>query len=287
MFRRAPFQCVINFGYRKILCFRGICHDFLSNFFVSQYRNISQRNPSVQRFRNVPVAKKFMDKRGWEYQAFLLKTFCLTVPKNLVTEAFFGAIRKNSSSKKRLWIRGRRKYQYFPSKLFFSSHSAKTFLENSSVLCFRKIPVAKKFMDKRWWEYQYFPSKLFFSSHSAETFLENSSVLCFRKIPVAEKFMDKRWWEYQVFLSKTFRLTVPKSFEGEPVSVSLTSGIEKFYASEGNVTIFCRKVFVSQYRNISQRNRSVLCFRKLPVAKKFMHKKEGEVSLFTSNSFFV
>ena len=33
---------------------------------------------------------------------------------------------------------------------------------------------------------------------------------------------------------------MPKSFVGEPSSFSLISGIEKVYASEGYVTIFCR-----------------------------------------------
>ena len=41
-------------------------------------------------------------------------------------------------------------------------------------------------------------------------------------------------------------LTVPKIFVGEPFSVSLISGIEKFYAYEGNITIFYRKFVVSQ-----------------------------------------
>ena len=40
------------------------------------------------RFRNFPVAKKFMDKTGWEYQDFLLRNFCLTVPKFFVGESF-------------------------------------------------------------------------------------------------------------------------------------------------------------------------------------------------------
>ena len=34
-----------------------------------------------------------------------------------------------------------------------------------------------------------------------------------------------------------FCFTVPKNFVGEPFSVSLISGIENFYASEGYVTI--------------------------------------------------
>ena len=33
---------------------------------------------------------------------------------------------------------------------------------------------------------------------------------------------------------------MPKKFEGEPFSISLISGIEKIYAQEGYVTIFCR-----------------------------------------------
>ena len=32
-FSRGTLQCVTNFGYRKILCFRELCHDFVSNFF--------------------------------------------------------------------------------------------------------------------------------------------------------------------------------------------------------------------------------------------------------------
>ena len=37
----------------------------------------------------------------------------------------------------------------------------------------------------------------------------------------------------------------------EPFSVSLISGIENFYASEGYVTIFRRKFFVSRCRKFS------------------------------------
>ena len=63
------------------------------------------------------------------------------------------------------------------------------------------------------------------------------------------------------------------------------SGIEKFYAQEGNITIFNRKCVVSEYRKISQGNPSVLCFRKFPIAKKVMDKREGEVSRFSWESF--
>ena len=36
--------------------------------------------------------------------------------------------------------------------------------------------------------------------------------------------------EYHDFPSKNFCLTVPKNFVGEPLSASLISGMEKFYA---------------------------------------------------------
>ena len=43
---------------------------------------------------------------------------------------------------------------------------------------------------------------------------------------------------YQGFPSKIFCLTLPKNSVGGILSVSLISGIEKVYASEGYVTIF-------------------------------------------------
>ena len=62
--------------------------------------------------------------------------------------------------------------------------------------------------------------------------------------------MDKKG-EYQNFPSKIFCLTVPENFVGEPFRVSLISGIEKVYVSEGYVTIFRRNFILSHYRNIS------------------------------------
>ena len=91
--------------------------------------------------------------------------------------------------------------------------------------------------------------------------------------------------KYQEFPSKIFCLSVPKKFIGEPYRLSLISGIEKFYASEGYVTIFRRKFFVAQYRNISKRNPSMLCFRKSLVAKKFMDKRAVGVSSFSVENF--
>ena len=55
--------------------------------------------------------------------------------------------------------------------------------------------------------------------------------------------MYKREGKYQDFPSKIFCLTVPKNIVGELFSLSRISGIEKFYVSEGYVTIFCRNFF--------------------------------------------
>ena len=63
-----------------------------------------------------------------------------------------------------------------------------------------------------------------------------ASLQCFRKFGVSKNFMHNRG--YHNFPSKIFCLTVPKNFVGEPFSVSLISGIGKFYTSEGYVTIF-------------------------------------------------
>ena len=66
--------------------------------------------------------------------------------------------------------------------------------------------------------------------------------------------------------------------------MSLTSCIEKIHASEGYITSFYRKFFVSQYGKTSWGNPSVLCFRKFPVAK-FMDKRGGGYQDFPSKIF--
>ena len=70
-------------------------------------------------------------------------------------------------------------------------------------------------------------------------------MMCFGKFPVAKKFLDEKGGGYRNFPSKNFCLKVPKKFVDEPFIVSLTSGIEKIYASEGYVTIFRRNFIES------------------------------------------
>ena len=50
--------------------------------------------------------------------------------------------------------------------------------------------------------------------------------------------MDKREGEYQDFPSKIFCLTLPKNFVGKDFSVSLISGIEKIWISDGGMSRF-------------------------------------------------
>ena len=114
----------------------------------------------------------------------------------------------------------------------------------------------------------------YFLSRSSEK-LCRVTFLCY----VGEGF----WWpkslwirrrgKYQDFSSEIFCLTVPENVVGESHRVSLISGIEKFYTSEGYVTSFYRFFLSHSAEKNSQGNPSVLCFRKIPVAKMFMDKR--------------
>ena len=122
-------------------------------------------------------------------------------------------------------------------------------------VCFRKFRVSKNFMPQRGISRFSIENLL---SHSTEK-LRRGTLLCFTKILVSKKFMDKRGGgEYHDFLSKLFCLTVPKNFAGEPFSVSLISGIEKFYASESDVTILCRN-FLSHSAEKFRRGTLLCC----------------------------
>ena len=130
----------------------------------------------------------------------------------------------------------------------FLSHSAEKFRRGPQ-LCFRKFWVSKNFMHKRG-----------ISRFSVENLLTHSTEKLCRETPpcLTKILVSKKLWrltggggEFHNFLSKIFCLTVPKNFVGEPFSVSLFSGIERFCASESYVTIVCRNFFVSQCRNNS------------------------------------
>ena len=97
------------------------CHDFLSIFFVSQFRKKPLRNPSVLCFRTFPVTKKIMDKRGgvWRYQDFPSKVFRLRVPELLVGEIFCAVFRKVFGSEELYGVE-RRRIKIFRQIVFVS-----------------------------------------------------------------------------------------------------------------------------------------------------------------------
>ena len=107
------------------------------------------------------------------------------------------------------------------------------------MLCFRKFPVARKFMNKRGGGVSRFSVEFFCLAVPKNAVGEPFSLSLLSGI---EKIWMRGWGlgECQDFPSKFSCLTVPKIFVGQPFRVSLISGIENFYASEGYVTIFCR-----------------------------------------------
>ena len=78
---------------------------------------------------------------------------------------------------------------------------------------------------------------------------------------------------------------MPKNFVLEPFRLSLIWGIEKLYASDGYVTTFRRKIFVSQNRKTLKGNLSVLRFGKTPVSHKLLDEKRGSIKVFCRNFF--
>ena len=113
-----------------------------------------------------------------------------------------------------------------------------------------KFSSIEKSMDKRGLgggvrEYHIFLSN-FFCLSAGKISYGNPSVLCLRKVLVANNIMDKREGEVSRFSFENFLSDcAEKNRRGTLYSV-IISGIEKFYASEGYVTIFHRKIFVSQ-----------------------------------------
>ena len=92
--------------------------------------------------------------------------------------------------------------------------------------CFRKILVAKKFIDKGEWEVSRFSCENF-SSHSAEKFRRAN----FQGVTISgyRKTLRSRGLCHD-FTAKKFCLTVPKHFVEEPLSAVFQrfSGSEKF-----------------------------------------------------------
>ena len=97
------------------------------------------------------------------------------------------------------------------------------------MLCFGKVLVAKKFLDKGGGGVSNFCVESFLS-HSAERFRKEP--LSLSLFSAVEKVWMRGWGGGGVskFPSKISFLTVPKNFVGQTFRVSLISGIEKLYA---------------------------------------------------------
>ena len=96
-------------------------------------------------FRKTLVAKKFVDKKDGGVTNFSVKKFCLKVPKNFVGEPSNLSL---ISGIEKVWMRGWGECQLIPFKTSCLT-VPKIFVGEPFVLCFRKLLVAKKFMDKK------------------------------------------------------------------------------------------------------------------------------------------
>ena len=115
---------------------------FSQNFYVSQCRKISKRNPSDLCFRKFLVAKKFMDKR--ELITIFSRNFhvsqCRKISKRNPSDLCF---RKCPVAKKFMDKRGGGEYQDFPSNIFCLT-VPKNFIGEPFCAVFQKISGSEK-----------------------------------------------------------------------------------------------------------------------------------------------
>ena len=198
--------------------------DFLLKISVSQCRNFRRGNL----YCCITFGyQKSLDK-GDGCQDFPSDFFCLTMPKVSVGESFTVALISGTG---KVSIRKGSEYQDFPSEIFCLTVWKKFVGEP---FCVSLLSAIEKIWIRGGGSFAVFRRK-FFVSHTEK--LRRGTLLCSRKILVSKNFRDKRRGEYHKFPSKVFCFILPKNFVGEYFSVSLISGIEKFYASEGYVTI--------------------------------------------------
>ena len=161
----------------------------------------------------------------------------------------------------------------FRWKIFVSQYEK---FRRANRMCLRKFRVSKNFMPKRG------ISRFSIKKNCCLTvpkILRRGTLLCFRNFLVSKKLMDKRGEgrrEYHDFPSKNVCLTVSKNLVGETFSVSLISGIERFYASEIYLTILCRNFFCLSAEKFRRGTFLICVSEKNLVSKKIMDKRGGE-----------
>ena len=115
------------------------------------------------------------------------------------------------------------------------------------MLCFKKIPLAKTFMEKTGGGKVSRFSAANFLSQSAEK-IRRGTLPCFRKILVSENVRDERGGGYHDFPSKLFCRTVSNHFVEEPFCVSQNFWYRKFLWIRGGkerLSRFPIKTFLS------------------------------------------
>ena len=120
-FAEEPFCVSENSGYRKILCIRGgrgVLRFSAENFLSHSAETF--RTGTRQCFRKFLVSKTVKDKgEKGDMEGvirFYVDEFLSHTTKKFVWEPF--CVSENFGCQKILWIRGGRRYQDFPSKLF-------------------------------------------------------------------------------------------------------------------------------------------------------------------------
>ena len=74
-FRMGTHQCVINFGYRKILGFRESCHDFVSKILSHSAEKFRRETFLICASENFWSRKRIRIRGGGKYHDFLSKLF--------------------------------------------------------------------------------------------------------------------------------------------------------------------------------------------------------------------
>ena len=184
---------------------------------------------------------------------FSVEVFCLTVPNHFVEEPFCAVFQKFSGREEVYGKEGGVGVSIFSVEYFLSQSAEKFRRGNSVCLCFR---VSKKFMLLRVMS-QF--SVEFYCLTVPKHSVEEAFSAVYQKLAGNEKVYGKEMGrgECRKFPSKVFCLKLPKEFVGEPLTLSLVSGIENVCASAGYVKIF-RAIFLSHSTEPFRRG-SLLC----------------------------
>ena len=83
---RGTQYCFTIFGYRQILCFRGLCHGFLSKITCLTVPKNFVGEPFCAAFQKTSGFTEIYGEEGVGYQVLPSKSFCLTVPKKYIGE---------------------------------------------------------------------------------------------------------------------------------------------------------------------------------------------------------